>query len=208
VSAPEPCPHCGTIPASALVCEDCGELLEPRDPPSPFEVFGLEPAWKLDLAALSKRRLALTRALHPDFHGTADAETRRLAEDGMAALNQAHALLSDDFRRADWLVTSLGGPRESEERGLPPAFLQEVLEWNETIESAKEGGDRGALVALERTLNAERGRAREALAAELEPLPKHASEPLRRARQILNSARYLERALRELGELALSAKRS
>jgi molecular chaperone HscB len=190
------------------VCEACGELLEPREPPSPFAVFGFEPAWALDHAALAKRRLVLTRALHPDFHGTADAETRRHAEDGMAALHQAQAVLGDDFRRADWLVGALGGPREDEERGLPAAFLQEVLEWNETIEAARSAGDRAALAELERTLTVERERARAALAAELEPLPARASEPLRRARQILNSARYLERALRQLGELALYSKRS
>lgn len=188
------------------MCEACGELLEPREPPSPFAVLGLEPAFALDVAALSKRRLVLTRALHPDFHGTADAETRRLAEDGTAALNQAYAILADDFRRADWLVTALDGPRENEERGMPAAFLAEVLEWNETIEAARQGGERGTLAELERTLDAERERARAALATQLTPLPARASEPLRRARQILNSVRYLERALRELGEFALTKR--
>lgn len=185
------------------MCEACGELLEPRATPTPFEVFGLEPAFELDLAALQKRRLALARRLHPDFHGTADAETRRLAEDSSAALNQAHATLADEFRRADWLVTHLGGPREQDERGMPAAFLQEVLEWNETIAEARAAGRSTALDALRATLEEERARARTALRAELVPLAPEAAR-LRRARQCLNSLRYLERALRELGELALA----
>jgi molecular chaperone HscB len=183
-------------------------LLAPRDDPTPFEVFGLAPAFALDRPALGKRRLALTRRLHPDFHGAADAETRRLAEDGTAALNRAHALLDDDFRRADWLVTSLGGPRENEERGLPAAFLQEVLAWNETLEAAREGGDRAGLPALESTLASELARLRAALAAELEPLPAAGAPALRRARQLLNTARYLERALRDLGALSLPPLRN
>lgn len=203
MSAPDPCPHCGAAPASALVCEACGELLEARRPPGPFEVFGLEPAFELDLAALQKRRLALARRLHPDFHGTADAETRRLAEDSSASLNQAHATLADEFRRADWLVKQLGGPREEDERGMPTAFLQEVLEWNEQIAEARAGGASADLEVLRRTLEEERARARAALRGELVPLSDEAAR-LRRARQHLNSLRYLERTLRELGELGLA----
>ena len=207
MSAPAPCPHCGAPLASALVCEACGELLEVGTPPTPFAVFGLEPSFELDLAALQKRRLALARRLHPDFHGTADAETRRLAEDSSAALNQAHATLSDEFRRADWLVTHLGGPREQEERGMPAVFLQEVLEWNEAIAEARLGGTNAALAGLQRTLEEERARVRTSLRAELVPLTPEAAR-LRRARQNLNSLRYLERALGQLGELALAPRPS
>lgn len=207
MSALAPCPHCGAPTASALVCEACGELLDPRKAATPFEVFGLEPAFELDLAALQKRRLALARRLHPDFHGTADAETRRLAEDSSAALNQAHATLADEFRRADWLVTQLGGPREQEERGMPAAFLQEVLEWNETIAEARASGTGAKLDGLRATLEDERARARAALRTELVPLHTDPSR-LRRARQHLNALRYLERALRELGELGLASRTS
>jgi len=203
VSAPALCPHCGTSPASALVCEACGELLELNGPANPYEIYGLEPSFELDLAALQKRRLSLARRLHPDFHGTADAETRRLAEDSSAALNQAHATLADEFRRADWLLKHLGGPREEDERSMPATFLQEVLEWNETIAEARAAGRGDSLDGLRATLEAERSRARTALRSELVPLGSEAPR-LRRARQQLNSLRYLERALREIGELGLA----
>jgi molecular chaperone HscB len=185
------------------VCEACGELLEPRTAPSPFAIFGLEPAFELDPAVLQKRHLALARRLHPDFHGSADVETRRLAEDSSAALNQAHATLQDEARRADWLVRHLGGPREEDERGMPATFLQEVLEWNEAIAEARAAGSGTTLAGLRATLEAERARARAALRTELVPLASEAAH-LRRARQLLNSLRYLERALREIGELALA----
>ena len=73
------CPACGADLRSPLVCESCGRLLRVAAPPSPFEVLGLEPAQALDVAAARKRLLALSRSLHPDLHGSADAATRALA---------------------------------------------------------------------------------------------------------------------------------
>ncbi|NOT32041.1 MAG: hypothetical protein HOP15_16465, partial [Planctomycetes bacterium] len=158
--AMEACPACGASPGSPLLCERCGELLEPRTPPTPFAVLGLEPAYVIDQAAVKKRLFALSRGLHPDFHATADEETRRLAGDNTAALNAAYQLVVDDSRRADWLVRALGGPREDEERTLQGAFLQEVLEWNEAIEEARAAGPgspaHAALAALTEVLRGAR----------------------------------------------------
>lgn len=203
--AVEACPSCGARPRTPLLCEACGELLEPRTPPSPFEALGLEPAFALDVAAAKKRLLALSRALHPDFHGTADADTRRMAEDNTAALNAAFHVLADDLRRADWLVRALGGPGEDEERAMPGAFLQEVLEWNETIEEARRAAPgsraRTALATLAAGLESARAEGVRRLAALLTPLPAHGAAVLRAVRQELNGLRYVERALREIGEL-------
>ncbi len=208
--AVEACPACGASPASPLACERCGELLEPRTPPTPFAVLGLEPSFAVDQQGLKKRMLALSRALHPDFHAGADAETRRLAEDHSAALNAAYALLSDDARRAEWLVRELGGPREDEERTLPGAFLQEVLEWNEAIEEARASApgspERAALAPLTRQLRDARAQGLQGVARLLTPLPAPGAAALRAVRQELNALRYLERVLRELGELALGPR--
>jgi molecular chaperone HscB len=206
----EACPSCGARPRTSLLCEACGELLEPRSPPSPFEALGLEPAFALDLGAARARLLALSRALHPDFHGTADAGTRRLAEDNTAALNAAFQVLSDDLRRADWFVRALGGPGEAEERSMPGAFLQEVLEWNETIEEARQAAPGSPARAALRDLAAELDSARAAgirrVAGLLTPPPPHGDAALRKVRQELNALRYMERALREIGELQLAAR--
>ena len=206
--AVEACPSCGARPRTPLLCEACGELLEPRTPPSPYEALGLEPVFALDLAAARKRLLVLSRALHPDFHGTADADTRRLAEDNTAALNAAFHVLADDLRRADWFVRMLGGPREDEERSMPGSFLQEVLEWNETIEGARNAAPdspvRAALASLATELQRARTEGVRRVTYLLTPPPAHGAAVLRKVRQELNALRYVERALREIGELQLT----
>lgn len=207
-TAKEACPSCGTVPRSPLLCEHCQELLEPLVPPGPFEALGLTPTFALDLGDARRRMLEFSRALHPDFHATAGPEERRRAEDNTAALNAAFRVLSDDSRRADWLLRFLGGPPEEEERSMPREFLEEVLEWNETIEQARADGPgsptRQALEELGRRLEAERARAMDGMGALLTPLPAHGSPLLGRARQQLNAVRYLDRALGELGELRLT----
>jgi len=66
----QPCPKCGAAVETPLACAACGALLSPSPPPTPFEVFALEPAWPVEREALRKRLLALTRAMHPDYFGT------------------------------------------------------------------------------------------------------------------------------------------
>lgn len=208
--AVEACPSCGARPRTPLLCEACGELLEPRTSPSPFEVLGLEPVYALDRAAAHKRLLALSRALHPDFHGTADTDTRRLAEDNTAALNGAFQVLADDLRRADWFVRALGGPREDEERSMPAAFLQEVLEWSETIEEARAAAPgtpaRAALAPLGAALQRAHAAGVQRVTALLTPPPAHGAAALRTVRLELNALRYIQRALGEIGELHLAPR--
>jgi len=208
-SARGTCPSCGAEPRSALVCESCGTLLDPHES-GPFEALGLAPSYALDPAETRRRLLALSRALHPDFHSTAGPAARRRSEDNTAALNAAYRILADDALRADWLVKRLGGPDETEERSMPSEFLLEVLEWNEAIEEARgaapESPSRQALASLEESLRAERAATLERLARLLTPLPAPASGELRTARQLLNSLRYLDRALAEIGELRLAPR--
>jgi len=207
--AVEACPACGAVLTTPLLCERCGTLLSPPAPPTPFAVFGLAPAWSIDVAATRKRLLALSRVLHPDFHSNADAATRRRAEDNTAALNAAYQLLADDFRRADWLVRSLGGPAEDQERAMPPAFLQAVLEWSEAIEDARSSPpsspERAQLEPLAAELREARSEGMRRVGSLLTPLPVPGSPPLRVVRQELNALRYLDRALREIGELSLAS---
>jgi DnaJ-domain-containing protein 1 len=209
-TAAEACPSCGLAWRTPLLCERCGALLEPARSPTPFEALGLELGFPLDVATLRRRHLALSRALHPDMHARADARTRRRAEDGTAALNGAFALLADEERRADWLVRDLGGPAETEERSMPAEFLQEVLEWSETIEDARQAApdapERARLDALVPVLESARAARRAQLANLLTPLPARGAPALRAARAELNALRYLTRALTEIGELRLAAR--
>jgi molecular chaperone HscB len=202
------CPRCWAATATPLFCESCNALLAPRESPTPFQVLGVVPGYSLDLMALRKRLLGLSRRMHPDFYGTADAETRELAQRNTAELNAAFEILADDVRRADWIVSSLSGPSDAEERGLPQEFLSEALDWNEAIEEARgappEAAARDRLRALQGDLSSRRVTLMDALASALEPLPELRSPRLRDARRILNAVRYLDRALHEIAEVELA----
>ena len=205
------CTSCDAALSSALVCESCGALQDAAGADA-WSVFALEPAYEIDAEALKQRLLALQRRMHPDFFGGAAAAERERAELNTAELNAAHRTLSDDVRRAHELLRYLGGPDEQEERQMPQAFLMEVLEWNETLDEARDAApgspERAALDPLERQLRAERAAALERIAALLTPLPPRRSDALTHARRELNAIRYLDRALHTLGELRLDAARS
>jgi len=202
------CPHCGAVLASALGCAQCGRLLDPPAELSPFALLGLSERYALDGADLRQRVLRAGRLVHPDFFTQAPAAERELAERNSARLNRANELLSDDWSRADWLVGARGGPAENEQRAMPPAFLAEVLEWNELLEEARGApaspGMQERLDSLARTLAAERARLLQAVASLLEPLPERGSPRLAQARTQLNAIRYVDRALSEIEALSLT----
>jgi molecular chaperone HscB len=202
------CPSCGTALTTPLLCESCSTLLAAPAEASPWELLGLERSFPIDRKALEKRRLALSRRMHPDFFANGTDEERARAERGTSALNAAWEVLSDDARRADRLVRDLGGPRESEERQMPQEFLMEVLDWNEAIEEARLAGpgapERAELAGLRATLAAERARVLAEVAGLLRPLPEPRSPDLVTVRRHLNAVRYFDRALREIDELRLA----
>jgi molecular chaperone HscB len=213
------CTSCGAALASALVCEACGALQSAAGAPSstidPWEALGLPRAYALDAGALKKRLLALQRRMHPDFFGGAEPAERELAERNTAELNAAHRVLADDALRADALVRALGGPDDQVERKMPQAFLMEVLEWNETLDAAREAplDDAGAAIRarldeLERELRAERAAALARVADALDPVPAAGAPALLAVRRELNAVRYLDRTLSTLAELRLDAARS
>ena len=171
--------------------------------------MGLEPGPVVDGAALKKRLLKLSRAMHPDFFGGADEELKQRAIDNTAELNAAFELLSDDMARADWLVRSLGGPKESDERQMPQTFLMEVMEWNELLEEARDAEpgspEHAAAHELGTTLENERKTIMQTVASALTPLPTSGSTALTDIRKQMNAVRYVDRALSQLAELAIQA---
>jgi molecular chaperone HscB len=166
---------------------------------SPFELLGLPVAFAIDERDARRRATRFARLVHPDFFGAADAATRALAEHNSALLNRAAETIVDPWQRADWIVTRWGGPREGDARALPPAFLAEVLEWNETLEAAREDAAAAPYVdALATDLAGRRAASLAALARALATLPPASTARLVEARRELDVLRYVDRALREV----------
>lgn len=207
------CSHCHEVLASPLACGACETLFAVSGELSPFDVFGLAPAARLDRSSLRKRLLELQRLMHPDFHGQAGSALQGIAEHNTAELNAAFEVLRDEAKRASYLVEYLGGPSESDERQMPQAFLMEVMDWNEALEELKaevedapdEVARRSADFRAE--LNLERARLIEsvldALEAQLESPDPAALAPIR---QELNAVRYIDRAQDEANQIRLAAE--
>lgn len=200
------CPYCAAQLNQPSSCAACHQPIEVDERTTPFELFGSAPRHDVDVKALRKQLLSITREIHPDYFATADADVRARAERNSARLNKAFEVLSDETARADWLVTHLGGPDEQTERAMPQAFLMEVLEWNEALEEARADATRfdPRLETLERELQSKRTEAVAAIRSVLVPLPASGSPTLRRARQELNAVRYVDRALNEIESLRLA----
>jgi molecular chaperone HscB len=161
----------------------------------------------LDRDVLRRRLLELSRLVHPDFFADADPAQRALAERNSALLNRAFETLGDGASRADWLVTSRGGPREGELRDMPKPFLMEVLEWNEALEEARAAAPgsppRARLAELRGTLEEAHAGGLTRLAELLAPGRGGEARTLADARREINALRYLRRTLDQIEALRL-----
>src|SRR5690242_19889914 len=99
-----------------------------------FALFSLPVRFTLDRPELERRYLELARLTHPDFAGS-DAEAQVQALELSARVNEAYGVLSDDLKRAEYLVT-LGGC-DVEETKLAPEMLEKVFELREALSLAQ-----------------------------------------------------------------------
>jgi len=162
---------------------------------NPFDALGLERRFDLDERAIRSAWLRRAAALHPD---RADGDEGEVAREA-ARLNDAKRTLEDPERRADALLLLLGGPAREAEKGLPPAFLMEVMEIREALEEAVSAGDAGAVREHERWAEGRRAelideveRAFGAFRDQPDP------DALREIRVTLNAWRYIERMLEQI----------
>lgn len=202
------CTRCGAQLETVLACSKCNALLDTDQALDPFSVLGLEPNWKVDPKDLQRRLVRSSRLVHPDFFANEPTAIRELAGAHSARLNEAYAQLVDPARRADWLVRSGAGPAADQERSMLQAFLLQVLDWNESLESLRSmpAAQRAhPTQALQAELGEQRAAILQRLGQLLDPLPIPGHANFTQARRELNSLAYVERALAELEALRLSS---
>ena len=136
-----------------LFCPACNAL-QPPSQLDHFELFGLAPAYELDLDALEDSYRALSRLVHPDRFATAEAREKRFSLEWSTRLNEAYATLRDPLKRAEYLLNLSGVPTQDESRTvMDPAFLSEQMEFRERLEEARDSSDPlAALDALRRDI--------------------------------------------------------
>lgn len=134
-----------------------------------FDLLGLKPHYPPDAALLRRRYLARAQASHPDRHSQADDLTANASQGLTAHLNQAYQTLRNAESALEYLFRSHGVLRDGQpEAQLSPAFLMEMMEWNERVEVAE--GHPEQVVALEKELEALMAHNQAELASLLKPL--------------------------------------
>jgi molecular chaperone HscB len=112
-----------------------------------FDVFELPLQLSIDKVALKKKFFALSRQHHPDYFAQEDAERQQASLETSALLNKAYKTFSRQDETIKYVLTLKGLLEENEKYDLPPAFLMEMMELNETLESAAfDEGERAAFM--------------------------------------------------------------
>jgi len=131
---------------------------------SHFELFGLAPAFSLDLEMLEKAYRDIQSQVHPDrFAHAGDAE-RRASLQWTTRVNEAYRTLRSPVQRGKHLLELHGVDVAFETNtAMPVEFLMQQMELREKLEEAKDAGAldalRADLVQSRKSLEAEIGEA-------------------------------------------------
>lgn len=160
----------------------------------PFATLGISPSFDLDARAISERKVALSRELHPDRHVGRPASERRMALSKALEVNEAARLLNDPITRAEALLSSLGAPSlESERRAPSQAFLMDILELREDLRAAGRARDHARLDGLMQRVQERKGRTLHELSRAFSEADVHSLPWREEVSSWLSELRYLQR---------------
>jgi molecular chaperone HscB len=154
-----------------------------------FALFGLPAHYRFDPAKLDAAYRKLQTEVHPDRFASAGDEERRLALQSSSRVNEAYQALKSPVERANYLLRLRGVDALAEtDTGLPPEFLEQQLEWRESMAEADLRRDPHALGALRKKVDSEAAELERKLAEQLD----HSNEP-EEARVSLRKLKFLSK---------------
>jgi molecular chaperone HscB len=114
---------------------------------SHFELFGLAPAFTLDLARLDAAYRDIQSQVHPDRYAHAGDAERRASMQMTTRVNEAYRTLKSPVLRAKYLLEQQGVDVAFETNtAMPTDFLVQQMELREQLEEAKDAASLDALV--------------------------------------------------------------
>jgi molecular chaperone HscB len=134
-----------------LFCTHCSKI-QPPPGGDYFQVFGLDRAFQIDLAALEQEFHRLSRKVHPDRFARAGENERQWSLADTALLNDAYRTLKDPLHRTEYLLKLEGAEIGEEHAGkdpdearkgqkdpsrVPADLLEEVFELNMQLEEMR-----------------------------------------------------------------------
>jgi molecular chaperone HscB len=111
-----------------------------------FELFGLAPAFALDLEHLDRAYRDIQSQVHPDRYASAGDAERRASMQMTTRVNEAYRTLRSPVRRAGYLLELNGVDAGFETNtAMSPDFLMQQLELREKLEAAREEAELDAI---------------------------------------------------------------
>ena len=115
-----------------------------------FELFGLSPAFAIDMPRLDDAYRKLQRHVHPDKHVVGSSTEQRYAAQRAALANEAYEALRRPLPRARHLVQLHNVDPDA--GALPSSFLFQQMEFREAVQQARRSRDHSALSNLRITI--------------------------------------------------------
>ena len=114
-----------------------------------FELFGLEPAFKLDAERLERAYREIQASIHPDRYAHSGDADRRASMQWTARVNEAYRTLKNPVQRGKYLLELNGVDVAFETNtAMPAEFLVRQLELRESLEEARTSRDPAKLSHL------------------------------------------------------------
>ena len=165
-----------------------------------FVLFGIKPAFRLDLSDLDSRYRDIQAQVHPDRFANAGEAERRLSMQWATHANEAYQTLKKPLERAKYILHLAGHDIKAESNTAMPAdFLMEQMEWREAVMDARNGGDHHELEHLHNRLRSDVKNRYEELAQLLDDAGDHV-QATDRVRRLM----FLEKLLNEIDDALAS----
>ncbi|EFA84251.1 hypothetical protein PPL_03328 [Heterostelium album PN500] len=122
-----------SVLAREFFCPLCNVVQTPQQRFNVFEVFSLEPSYRVDQKDLSHRFKQLQKKLHPDLFQQSTETEQSLSKDQSTLINSAYNILKSPFLRAEFILNEKGYDLNGVS-DVDPEVLSEILEVREEIE--------------------------------------------------------------------------
>jgi molecular chaperone HscB len=100
-----------------------------------FELFSLQPKFRLDTEALNASFLKLQMLTHPDRFAAGTDSEKRLSLQLTTRINEAYQHLKEPLSRGKYLCELLGASINAETNtAMPHGFLIEQMQWREALD--------------------------------------------------------------------------
>ena len=98
-----------------------------------FELFDIPVSIAVDNSKLAKKYFELQKKYHPDFYTQADVTEQEDVLQKSSEINKAFKILKNKQLTIKYVLGLKGLLQEEEKYQLPPDFLMDVMELNETL---------------------------------------------------------------------------